>query len=794
MGSPKQILIVDDDGVNRTLLGSLIEIMGFQAVYAEDGPAALAALSPDIDLVLLDVMMPKMDGYEVVRRIREQHAYSDLPVIMVTALKGKEEQLKAVEAGANDFISKPVTKTELEIRAGSLLKIKDSADALKRHRQDLEAANTELNQIFNAAPSGMLVIDTDFHLIKVNHNFLTMMDIPGSAPLGGKCWEMVQGPLCRTQDCPMVRISQGQGGFEQDIVMRSRTGREFPCQVTGTRFLGPNGAMVGIIEEVKDITERVQTLIQLKKHKEEAERANAVKSRFLANVSHEFRTPLNAIIGYSDLLMETGLEPDQRRTLSTIRQSGKTLLQLINDILDFSKMEAGKLEFESTRFDPEEVSFFACDIIRPALKKKPVELLCRMDPRLPARLKGDPNRFRQVIINLMSNAVKFTDNGEIELNLSVESQTPTHLVLMTSVRDTGIGISDDMQARIFEPFQQADGSQNENLAGTGLGLSISRYLARRFDGDLHVESRQGKGSTFRFSACLEKCPVPSGPVSPPARPMNRVLVVDENKRGMEILEEMLKDLGMEVLLAQSSAQAKTLASLENARNKPIHACLMGLNILRASPFLAHEIQTAFSRSGAPVFIGLSPFSDQEPGLSSKFGLAGMLFKPVRKQQLMEILAKGTREDEKQAPPHDPGPLDGPEKRPDKPGKSVRILLAEDNPVNQKLALAVLEKAGHHIQVASDGQQALEMFFANPDDFHLILMDIQMPRLDGIQTTRKIREKGHHIPIIAMTAHAISDHFQTYLDAGMNDAVSKPFKIDNLLKIIEKLSKNDPLAS
>ena len=496
MGLSKQILVVDDDAMNRKLLGSLIEIMGHRVVYAEDGLVALDVLSPEIDLVLLDVMMPKIDGYEVVRRIREQDAYADLPVIMVTALKGKDDQLKAVEAGANDFISKPVTKTELEIRAGSLLKIKDAADALKRHRRELQAANIELNQIFNAAPSGMLVIDKNFNLMKVNRNFLKMMDITDPVKAGGKCWEIVRGPLCRTKDCPMVRISQGQTRFEQDITMTSKTGREFPCQITGTRFLGPDGVQVGIIEELKDITERVQTLSQIKKHKEEAERANAIKSRFLANVSHEFRTPLNAIIGYSDLLMETGLETDQRQTLSTIRQSGSSLLQLISDILDFSKMEAGKLDFESIRFDPEEVSFFVCDIIRPALKKKPVELLCRMDPRLPARLKGDPNRFRQVMVNLMSNAAKFTEKGEIELNLSVESQTPTHWVIMASVRDTGIGISSDMQARIFEPFQQADGAKNGEFAGTGLGLSISKYLVRRFDGDLKVESKKGRGSVF----------------------------------------------------------------------------------------------------------------------------------------------------------------------------------------------------------------------------------------------------------------------------------------------------------
>ena len=295
---------------------------------------------------------------------------------------------------------------------------------------------------------------------------------------------------------------------------------------------------------------------------------------------------------------------------------------------------------------------------------------------------------------------------------------------------------------------------------------------------------------FRFSARFEKTPGPFAPGFAPLVFKKRVLVVDENQRGLEILAEMLMELGMDVLLAHSPAAAKTAANLENARNRPVHCCLVSVSLLEASPFLTHEIQTAFSRGAAPVFIGLSRFTDQDAGIGAKFGLKGMLLKPVRKRRLKEMLKKVLGEDQKQAPPTDSGQIDLAEKKPAKSGSKARILLAEDNPVNQKLALAVLGKAGHHIQVAGDGQQALEMYFANPDGFDLILMDIEMPRLSGVQATRRIREKGHRTPVIAMTAHDMRDHHQAFLEAGMNDYISKPIDIRLLLEMVKKWVGND----
>jgi two-component system sensor histidine kinase/response regulator len=515
--------------------------------------------------------------------------------------------------------------------------------------------------------------------------------------------------------------------------------------------------------------------------------ASKAKSQFLANMSHEIRTPMNGIIGFTDLLLETEQDEVQIDYTHTIKRSGEALLSLINDILDFSKIESGELEFESIEFDPELLAFDVCELVRPRIGSKPIELLCSIGEQVPTLVKGDPLRFRQVVTNLLGNAPKFTEEGEICLSLEVEAETDEKVKLHTRITDTGIGIPADKIDAIFEPFQQADGSTTRKYGGTGLGLSICKQLAGMMGGDAWAESQAGKGSIFHFTTWLEKAQTqPPQRVAPSALENKRVLVVDDNAGNRKILEQFLRTSMMSVTCLDGGAKVVEVMQQAQSDNEPFDVCLLDLNMPEVDGFKVVEAVRKTIKA-PPVIIVLSSALERDAQKCEKAGFDGFLAKPVRRSRLLQMVARLLGET-----PGDSADESGKRKMHTQYSvreaikHSVHILLAEDNPVNQKLAVMMLGKAGYQVEVASNGKEAVAKFTKSPEAYDLIFMDIQMPEMDGKAATQTLRRLGFgDIPIVAMTAHAMKGDREMCLESGMNDYITKPIKRETVFETINK---------
>jgi two-component system sensor histidine kinase/response regulator len=688
--------------------------------------------------------------------------------------------------------------------------ISHDVTARKRAEEELQRLSRFLDTVLDDLPIMLFVKDADqLRMLRLNK--------AGERLLG-----LVSEDLIGKSDYDLFPPAEADFFVAKDRdVLRGRRMVDIPEEVIQTRFgerilhtrkipiFDEEGRPTHLVGISEDITAAKQADVELRRAKQAAEEASKAKSEFLANVSHEIRTPMNGIIGMTELALDTELTSQQREFLSMVRDSADSLLSVINDILDFSKIEAGKLDLESLAFPLRDTLGDTMKTLALRAHKKGLELACQVLADVPDGLVGDPARLRQIVVNIVGNAIKFTESGEVVMRVerdvdlvslgdvvgeksesrSQESEgaepdsaarATDEVVLHFAVRDTGIGIAPDKLHAIFAPFVQADGSTTRRFGGTGLGLAISARLVELMGGRIWVESEPGRGSVFHFTAKLGvTATLPASAM--PAHPVNLqdlpVLVVDDNATNRRILEEMLTNWHMKPTVVASAAEALVEMERACAAGQAYPLVLVDAQMPGTDGYeLARQINDNPHYAGATIMM----LSSSDASLRGpKPRLAASLMKPIKQSELfdaiMTSLGVSLRRDEKEPAAAAIAPV-----------RSLRVLLAEDNAVNQKFVVHVLEKRGHNVRVVCNGREALSAL--EEGGFDLVLMDVQMPEMGGFEATAEIRSRervtGGHQPVIAMTAHAMKGDRERCLEAGMDDYISKPIQASRLFELIE----------
>ena len=661
--------------------------------------------------------------------------------------------------------------------------------------RSLRLQTRQYRMMVEQAGEGMAEVDMKGNIVLAN---AAMAEMHGyrSAELIGKPLSTLRAPNQVNSQAALFALVRKNGHHAAEEMHVRKDGAEFAAETKLSLLKDRNGAPTGMVVLTVDITERRGAQMQLQQAKDLAEAASRSKSEFLANMSHEIRTPMNGIMGMTDLALETQLTREQKEYLRAVKSSADALLNLLNDILDISKIEAGKLELEPIEFD---LRMTVAEILKTLAVKaheKRLELIYRVHPDVPNSLVGDVGRVRQILVNLVGNAVKFTEQGEIAVHVASEDQSGGEVRLHFSVKDTGLGVPKDKQNRIFGAFSQGDSSTTRKFGGSGLGLTICAQLVKLMGGVIWIESPPavpgpvgGPGSEFHFTARFKvgrgRAPLP---VSSPLAETGtlRVLVVDDNATSRRLLEDMLKKWTMQLRFAAGGRAAMELLKETREAGGKFDIVLLDADMPGMDGFaVAETIGRQPEPAGDVVMMLTSVGIREDSARCRELGVSAYVVKPITPSDLHDAIVH-VLESHGVATAADPVPARETFR---KRAPSAEIILGEDNPVNQMLAVKLLEKRNYKVTVAADGAKVLAALEADPERYALILMDIQMPGMDGAAATAAIRERekrsARHIPIIALTAHAMKGDRERCLAAGMDDYVTKPIRANEIYSAIER---------
>jgi len=723
----------------------------------------------------------------------------------IRAGKQSEDEVGVLIDGFNEMLAQiqirdaelSSARDDLERRVDErTLELEQEVGDRQRAQEAFHESEARIRLLLDSTAEAIYGIDRDGQCTFCNPATLRLLGYQKPEDLLGKKVHSVihhthaDGTPYAQEDCTIsASLSKGQGIHSDEEVFWRGDGTNFPVEYWAYP-IRKEGEVVGAVVTFLDITERKGAEEALRKSKEAAEAGSRAKSEFLANMSHEIRTPMNGIIGMTDLALDTDLTSEQREYLSLVKSSADSLLLVINDILDFSKIEAGKFELEETEFKIRDLFSDTLKTLGVRASKKQLELLARVSAAVPQTVVGDPTRLRQVIVNLVGNAIKFTERGTIVIDAELENESSEDVHLHIRVSDTGIGIPCEKQESIFESCAQADGSTTRRFGGTGLGLTISRRIVEMMGGRMWVESEVGRGSVFQFTATFKHAVTPAFDRAWLERQTLQglpILVVDNNDAHRGILAEMLANWQMCPALWETGASALRAMEAAQGTGHAFPIVLLDAKMPGMDGFdLAEKIQDNSALAGSVILMLSSERNLADKARARELGVSAFLTKPIGQSELLDaiLLALGLRAVEGHA-------IEAPLLIKETPkGRNLNILLAEDNPVNQKLAIRLLERAGHNVVLAANGRELLEALGrVRLPGFDLALMDIQMPEMDGMEATAVIRDgeksSGEHLPIIAMTANAMRGDRERYLGGGMDGYISKPINSRGLLAEIER---------
>ncbi len=678
-----------------------------------------------------------------------------------------------------------------------------TARSLEQANRAFAGANRRLNLILQSASDGICGVDRDGRITFANPATCTITGYSHEELLGRSLHALLHhtradGSPYPIIDCPVftvLRIGDARGGAED--VYWHKDGSAIPVEYAVSPML-EDGRVEGAVVVFHEIAERKRAEEAMRQAMDVAEAASRAKSEFLANMSHEIRTPMNAILGLVHLMQQTELSTRQRDYAQKIRTSAQSLLGILNDILDFSKVEAGKLDLERVDFRLDDLLQNLAVIVGAAAQEKDIEVLFSVGPEVPLDLVGDPLRLQQVLINLAGNAIKFTDAGEVVVSVRATEVTEDRAALVFSIRDTGIGIAPEQRERLFQAFSQADSSTTRRYGGTGLGLAICTRLVTLMGGAMDVESEPGKGSNFHFTAlfgrgaCSAARPARTRPVP---RDLS-LLVVDDNPTAREVLAGLADSFGWRVATCNSGPAAIAELERATASGTAYDIVLMdwkmpGIDGIETTRRIRDD---GLVRS--PVIIVVTAFGRERVGsLSADLGLGGFLVKPVTASALLDAVTDAYARAARGEGPCAPLPLKA-RPLPNRPLLGRRLLLVEDNAISQEVAREILERAGARVTLAGNGREAVARVEEADPPFDAVLMDVQMPEMDGFEATRLLRGRpaGRGLPIIAMTASALPSDKQRCLDGGMDDHIAKPIDVEQLFEVLTRWVGRTMLAA